>query len=675
MREKKSAQMSAVTINQCGKLAWQKENTVVIECVEVKNMVSLGEGAVGACSNRAQRTISRRAFIFITAHDHIREFSCGNIFYRTLYLNEERNTLYVGAMDRILKLNMTDISTSHCELNLTHLPRHEYVPGIGLGVAKCPYDPADNSTAVWVTRGNPGGLPALYAGTNAEFTKADPVIFRNDLFDYRTGQKRFNFKRTLKYDSKWLDKTNFVGSFDVGEYVLFFFRETAVEFMNCGKAVYSRVARVCKHDTGGKHILSQNWATYLKARLNCSIPGEFPFYFDEIQSVYQIPGDTSRFYAAFTTGASDGLVGSAICTYNMEDIQEAFAGRFKEQATSSSAWLPMLRARVPEPRPGTCVNNTEALPDNVLNFIRSHPLMDSAVRHEGDAPAFYKRDLVLTTLVVDVQTIDMLADDVTYTVFYAGTSIGEVYKIVQWAGGGSRVVDIWHAAADEPVRALALSGLTHALYLATDYRLRQLPLKACAHRCVRCVLDPYCGWDKEVGACRPYTPGLLHDATNSTPSICEASAPLKTVRAGYGQSVHMAAFGKTPEALKDLTVMWYHHSRERGRYKINFNSERVLLTSERGLVLLSVTESDRGRYECYFGPTLVASYNLDIDIHRCTQPNKSQEYRQVYSDWCHEFEKYKSAMKAWESRQMQCSKNLNSSQQNSLSNELVASLR
>lgn len=81
----------------------------------------------------------------------------------------------------------------------------------------------------------------------------------------------------------FFSETNFVGSFDVGEYVYFFFRETAVEFMNCGKAVYSRVARVCKQDNGGKHILSQNWVTYLKARLNCSIPGEFPFYFDEIR--------------------------------------------------------------------------------------------------------------------------------------------------------------------------------------------------------------------------------------------------------------------------------------------------------------------------------------------------------------------------------------------------------
>lgn len=48
--------------------------------------------------------------------------------------------------------------------------------------------------------------------------------------------------------------------------------------------------------------------------------------------------------------------------------------------------------------------------------------MDSAVRHEGDTPAFYKRDLVLTTLVVDRQFVDMLGDDITYTVFYAGSS-------------------------------------------------------------------------------------------------------------------------------------------------------------------------------------------------------------------------------------------------------------
>ncbi len=46
--------------------------------------------------------------------------------------------------------------------NLTPLPRQTHVPGIGEGVARCPYDPNDNSTAIWVEHGNPDNLPGLY---------------------------------------------------------------------------------------------------------------------------------------------------------------------------------------------------------------------------------------------------------------------------------------------------------------------------------------------------------------------------------------------------------------------------------------------------------------------------------------------------------------------------------
>ncbi len=53
--------------------------------------------------------------------------------------------------------------------------------------------------------GNPDGLPGLYSGSVAEFTKADTVIFRTDLYNLTTGQKVQPFKRTVKYDSKWLD--------------------------------------------------------------------------------------------------------------------------------------------------------------------------------------------------------------------------------------------------------------------------------------------------------------------------------------------------------------------------------------------------------------------------------------------------------------------------------------
>jgi hypothetical protein len=98
-------------------------------------------------------------------------------------------------------------------------------------------------------------------------------------------------------------------------------------------------------------------------------------------------------------------------------------GKFKEQASSSSAWLPVLSSKVPEPRPGQCVNDTQTLPDTVLNFIRNHPLMDEAVSHESGVPVFFKGDVTFSSLVVERLKIQGFPDDKHYTVYYAGTSM------------------------------------------------------------------------------------------------------------------------------------------------------------------------------------------------------------------------------------------------------------
>ncbi|KAL1488366.1 hypothetical protein ABEB36_014843 [Hypothenemus hampei] len=654
-------------------------------------------------------------------------------------MDVKRDALYVGAMDRIYRLNLSNINQSSCErdslsleptdvakcvskgktehfdcrnhirviqsmgngdrlyicgtnahnpkdwvinANLTHLSRNVFIHGIGMGAAKCPYDPTDNSTAVWIENGNPGNLPALYSGTNAEFTKADTVIFRTDLHNLTTGKKEYSFKRTLKYDSKWLDKPNFVGSFDIGDFVLFFFRETAVEYINCGKSVYSRVARVCKKDTGGRNILTQNWVTYLKARLNCSIPGEFPFYFNEIQSIYRIPGDNNKFYGTFTT-STNGLMGSAICSFTLADIQAAFDGKFKEQATSSSAWLPVLSSRVPEPRPGTCVNNTESLPDTVLNFIRSHPLMDSAIMHEYEKPVYYKRDIFFTKLVADKVSVDIGGAVVDYTVYYAGTNKGSVQKIVEWTndheeGSSSILLDVFDVTPGEAIRVMEISKEHKALYVASDNRVKQVDLVMCNRRydnCLRCVHDPYCGWDKDSNVCKPYSPGLLQDVSNSTIDVCDSSVVKKKVLVTWGQSLHLGCFLKMPAVLASQTITWYQHTKENGRQKIQYKPEKYIETSEHGLVIISVTEADAGRYDCWMGASLLCSYNVTVDAHRCSPPAKGNDYQKIYSDWCHEFEKYKSAMKTWEKRQMQCSSRQNSSSnQNSHPNEIYRPL-
>jgi hypothetical protein len=53
-----------------------------------------------------------------------------------------------------------------------------------------------------------------------------------------------------------------------------------------------------------------------------------------------------------------GLMGSAVCTFQLDAVSQAFEGKFKEQTTSASAWLPVPSSKVPEPRPGACVEDT-----------------------------------------------------------------------------------------------------------------------------------------------------------------------------------------------------------------------------------------------------------------------------------------------------------------------------
>lgn len=92
---------------------------------------------------------------------------------------------------------------------------------------------------------------------------------------------------------------HFVSAYEVGRFTYLFLRENAVE-QDCGKTVFSRVARVCQNDIGGRFLLEDTWTTFMKARLNCSRSGDVPFYYHELQSTFYLP-EQDLIYGVFTT--------------------------------------------------------------------------------------------------------------------------------------------------------------------------------------------------------------------------------------------------------------------------------------------------------------------------------------------------------------------------------------
>lgn len=87
-------------------------------------------------------------------------------------------------------------------------------------IGKCPYSPLSNITAMITLNGQ------YFAGSPMDFSGVDSAIVR-DL--------GASYLRTKSYDAKWLNEPQFVGSFETDAYVYFLFRESAVEYINCGK--------------------------------------------------------------------------------------------------------------------------------------------------------------------------------------------------------------------------------------------------------------------------------------------------------------------------------------------------------------------------------------------------------------------------------------------------------
>uniref|UniRef100_A0AAR2JHF0 Semaphorin-2A n=1 Tax=Pygocentrus nattereri TaxID=42514 RepID=A0AAR2JHF0_PYGNA len=366
------------------------------------------------------------------------------------------------------------------------------------GVARCPYDPKHNSTAMLTDSGE------LYAATVIDFSGRDPVIYRS--------LGSMPPLRTAQYNSKWLNEPHFVSAYEVGRFTYFFLRETAVE-QDCGKAVFSRVARVCQNDVGGRFLLEDTWTTFVKARLNCSRSGDVPFYYHELQSTFYLP-EQDIIYGVFTTNVNS-IAASAVCAFNLSGITQTFNGPFRYQENPRTSWL-----STPNPIPnfqcGTVGDGGPGgnLTERSLQDAQRLFLMSDVVQPISVDPLISQDNIRFSKLAVDI----VQGQETLYHVIYIGTEYGTIIKALSTSNNSLRgcyleEMKLLPEEKWEPILNLQILQSDRSLFVGLNSRVLKIPLERCSNyqtqrECLE-ARDPYCGWDRKQRRC-----STIEESTN-----------------------------------------------------------------------------------------------------------------------------------------------------------------
>ncbi|XP_062837907.1 semaphorin-3D [Anolis carolinensis] len=596
--------------------------------------------------------------------------------FRTLLLDEERGRLLFGAKDHIFLLSLVDLNKNVkkifwpaakekvdlCKLagKDTHTEcanfirvlqpynrTHVYVCGTGAfhpvcgyielgthkedvvfrfdaqnlesGRLKCPFDPQQPFASVMADE-------YLYSGTASDFLGKDTALTRS-----LGSSQDHHYIRTDISEHYWLSGAKFIGIFPIpdtynpdDDKIYFFFREVSQDSSTSDKTILSRVGRVCKNDMGGQRSLINKWTTFLKARLVCSIPGPegADTHFDELQDIFLLPTRDERnpmVYGVFTT-TSSVFKGSAICVYSMVDIRAVFNGHYAHKESADHRWV-QYDGRIPYPRPGTCpsktydplIKSTRDFPDDVISFIKRHPVMHKSVYPVTGAPVFTQInvDYRLTQIVVD----RVMAEDGQYDVMFLGTDVGTVLKVLsitkeKWDMEEVVLEELQIFKHPSPILTMEMSPKQQQLYIGSRDGLAQLSLHRChtyGKACADCCLarDPYCAWDGN--SCSRYTPtskrrARRQDVKYGDPvtqcwdveeSISHETTDEKVIFGIEFNSTFLECIPKSQQA----SIRWFlQRSGEEHREEVK-PDERIIKT-EYGLLIRSLQRKDTGAYYC-----------------------------------------------------------------------------
>uniref|UniRef100_A0A8D3CP91 Semaphorin-3C n=1 Tax=Scophthalmus maximus TaxID=52904 RepID=A0A8D3CP91_SCOMX len=576
--------------------------------------------------------------------------------YRILQMDEDQDRMYVGCKDHVLSVDINNIthgtlkvswpaSTSkieECQMagkdpthgcgnfirvvqpyNRTHLfmcgsgaysPVCVYVnrgrrPEVGTrdalsqrnkllkhhptesGKGRCSFNPQVNTVSVMLNQ-------ELFSGMYIDFMGTDAAIFRS--------LTRRNAVRTDQHNSKWLSEPIFIDAHLIPDgtdpndaKLYFFFRE--------------RFFFVPQSDIGGQRSLVNKWTTFLKARMVCSVLEEdgTETHFDELENVFLLETDQPKSLLVFGvfTSTSSVFKGSAVCVYNMADILTVFNGPFAHRDGPNFQWV-AFQGRIPYPRPGTCpggaftpdIQTTKEFPDDVVTFVRNHPVMFNPIYPVGRRPLVVRTnaDYKYTSVAVD----QVMASDGNYQVLFLGTDRGTIQKVIVLPTNHSLHEDL----ILEELEVFKVGCLSQQLYVSSEFGVSQVSLHRChayGSACADCCLarDPYCAWDGL--SCSRFYPtskrrSRRQDIMHGNPLTQCRGFNLKA----YRNAVEMTQYGvknnttflecmpKSPQA----SIRWLIQ-RDNDRRKEVKLSDRVVSTPH-GLLVRSIQPSDQGLYYC-----------------------------------------------------------------------------
>nr|XP_046159221.1 semaphorin-4A-like [Oncorhynchus gorbuscha] len=459
----------------------------------------------------------------------------------TLLLSDDGSTLFVGAQDAVLSLDVSqpdvitmktkmewkpppDVlhecttkgkkETTDCPnfvrvlqpINATHLyacgtfaynPHDTYMDTDTLTMAKvprkynngrgcCPFNPYQRNTAISVDG-------ELFTATTNDFRGKTPMVSRHLSKDGRPDVSQDT--------SVTLNEPTFVSSAsDTSEgKVYFFFSEVGNEYSFLDEFKVARVAQVCKDDSGGERILQNRWTSFAKAELLCRPPKELPF--NIIQDVFTLTpseGYSTQdiiFYGIFTSQWSVASGQSAVCAFRLGDIKYVFAGNYK--IFQNHQWSPRMDK---SSNLGKC--GLANASDTTLMAVKESFLASGSVRPIGSAPVLnspdqrYSRIAALRTKAANGQD---------YTILFLLSESGFLHKVVLLNKDTHIIEEIQVFRQPQLVKNILLSTSKGVLYVGTSEGVTQVPVSQCSSykSCAQCVLarDPLCGWDPASGHC------------------------------------------------------------------------------------------------------------------------------------------------------------------------------